>query len=81
MTKPDYKQAEILFNQSAANHMEVGAPVPAAQTRYHLARLLVRKGEANRSRERLTSLRKQFKQWGLPVWEKKCRQALADLAE
>ncbi|MBW7998383.1 MAG: AAA family ATPase [Candidatus Glassbacteria bacterium] len=77
--EPDYEQAETLFEQSAANDMEVGAYVPAAQTRYHLARMLARKGDVDHAREILSALKKQFKQWAIPVWEKKCQQALAEI--
>jgi tetratricopeptide (TPR) repeat protein len=76
---PDYMRAEECFQKSIRGDEEVGAVVPAAQTRYHLARMLARKGEAKRCREMLTELRSQFLSWGIPVWQKKCEQELEHL--
>jgi hypothetical protein len=77
---PDYMQAEKCLQKSIQADEEVGAVVPAAQTRYHLARMLVRKGEAERSREMLTELSSHFQSWSIPVWQKRCEQELETLA-
>jgi class 3 adenylate cyclase/tetratricopeptide (TPR) repeat protein len=77
---PDYTRAEECFQKSIRGDEEVGAVVPAAQTRYHLARMLARKGEAESGRETLTDLRSHFQSWGIPVWQQKCEQELEHLA-
>jgi tetratricopeptide (TPR) repeat protein len=71
-----YTQAEECFQKSIQGDEEVGAVVPAAQTRYHLARMFVRKGEAGRAREILTELGSQFQGWDISVWQQKCEQEL-----
>ena len=75
----DFMQAEELFHRSARDDEEVGAVVPAAQTRYYLARMLARKGDVDRARELLAKLEKHFREWIIPVWEGKCRQAITEL--
>ena len=79
-TSPDYTRAEECFQKSIQDDEEVGAVVPATQTRYHLARMFACKGEAGRTREMLTELRSQFQSWGIPIWQKKCEQELEALA-
>jgi tetratricopeptide (TPR) repeat protein len=76
---PDYTRAEECFQKSIQGDEEVGAVVPAAQTRYCLARMLAREGEAGRAREMLTELRSQFQSWGIPIWQQKCEQELEGL--
>ena len=77
---PDYTRAEECFQKSIQVDEEVGALVPAAQTRYYLARMLARKSEAERSHEMLTELRSHFQSWSIPVWQQKCEQELEALA-
>jgi class 3 adenylate cyclase/tetratricopeptide (TPR) repeat protein len=79
-TSPDDTRAEACFQKSIQGDEEVGAVVSAAQTRYHLARMLARKGEAGRAREMLTELRSHFQSWDIPVWQQKCEQELKALA-
>lgn len=76
---PDYKKAEECLQKSIHVDEEVGAVVPAAQTRYYLARMLARKGEVGRTREILTELRSHFQSWSIPVWQQKCEQELEAL--
>jgi tetratricopeptide (TPR) repeat protein len=76
----DYRQAEEHFQKSIQVDEEVGAVVPAAQTRFYLARMLARQGEIERSREMLTDLCSRFKNWNIPVWKQKCEQELETLA-
>jgi tetratricopeptide (TPR) repeat protein len=76
---PDYTRAEECFQKSIHGDEEIGAIVPAAQTRYYLARLLARKGEAERTREMLTQLCIHFQSWGIPVWQQKCEQELESI--
>ena len=71
---PDYTQAEECFQKSIQFDEEVGAVVPAAQTRYHLARMLARRGEVGHTREMLTELCRHFQSWDIPVWQQKCEQ-------
>ena len=73
---PDYIQVEACFKNSMQVDEEVGAVVPAAQTRYHLARMLARKGEIEHSREILTELISHFQSWSIPVWQKRCEKEL-----
>jgi len=77
---PDYMLAEACFQKSIQGDEEVGAVVPAAQTRYHLAQLSARRGEVKRAREMLTGLRSHFQSWCIPVWQQKCEQELETLA-
>ena len=76
---PDYTRAEECFQKSIQGDEEVGAVVPAAQTRYYQARMLALKGEAGRAGEMLTELCSQFRSWGIPVWQQKCEQELEAL--
>jgi hypothetical protein len=76
---PNYTQAEWCFQKSIQGDEEVGAVVPAAQTRFYLAQVPARKGEIERSRSLLTELRSQFQSWGIPVWQQKCEQELEAL--
>ena len=77
---PDYTRAEDYFHQSIQGDEEVGAVVPAAQTRYYLSRMLARQGEVGRAREMLTELRSHFQSWSIPAWQQKCEQKLEALA-
>jgi class 3 adenylate cyclase/tetratricopeptide (TPR) repeat protein len=77
---PNYTRAEECFQKSIQGDEEVGAVVPAAQTRYHLARMLVPRGEVGRSREVLTELCNHFQNWNIPVWQQKCKQELEALS-
>ena len=72
----NYAKAEECFRKSIQVDEEVGAFVPAAQTRYHLGRVFARKGEVGRAHTILTELSSQFQSWGIPVWEQKCKQEL-----
>lgn len=72
----DYTQAEECFQKSIQADEEVGAIVPAAQTRYYLARMLARKGEVERCREIFTEIRSHFQSWSIPVWQYKCEQGV-----
>jgi len=73
-TSPDYAQVEECFRKSIQVDEEVGAVVPAAHTRYYLARMLAHKGEIGRTRKILTELRNFFQSWNIPVWQKRCEQ-------
>jgi len=77
---PNYTQVEECFEKSIQGDEEVGAVVPAAQTRFYLAQMLAQKGEVERSRSLLTELSGQFQTWGISVWQRKCEQELEDMA-
>jgi tetratricopeptide (TPR) repeat protein len=77
---PDYIQAEACFQKSIQGDEEVGAVVPAAQTRFYLAQVLAQKGEVEQSCEMLTELNRQFQSWGIPVWQQKCERELEALS-
>ena len=66
-------------HKSMQGDEEVGAVVPAAQTRYYLGRMFARKGEAGRTHEMFTELQSHFQSWGIPVWQQKCEQELEAL--
>ena len=76
---PDYIRAEACLQKSIKGDEEVGAVVPAAQTRYYLAQMLVRQGEVRLPREILSELRNKFQEWNIPVWKQKCDQGLETL--
>ena len=76
---PDYPLTEDCFQKSIQIDEEVGAVVPAAQTRYYWARMLARQGEVERAREMLTDLRSTFQSWCIPVWQQKCEHELERL--
>jgi tetratricopeptide (TPR) repeat protein len=73
---PDFVQAESCFEQSMWVDEAAGAVVLVAQTRYYLAQMLVRKGDLERAHSLLTVLCRQFHAWDMPVWRRKCAQAL-----
>jgi hypothetical protein len=77
---PDYLRAEECFQKSIQGDEAVGAVVPAAQTRFYLAKVLAQKGEVERSRSLLTELRSEFQSWGIAVWQQKCVRELEALA-
>ncbi|MEE9611972.1 MAG: hypothetical protein V3W19_12005, partial [Desulfatiglandales bacterium] len=77
---PDYMRAEECFQKAIQGDEEVGAVVPAAQTRFYLAQVLAQKGEVERSHSLLTELRSEFQSWGIAVWQQKCEQELETLA-
>ena len=54
---PDYMRTEACFQKSIQGDEEVGAVLPAAQTRYYLAQLFARGGEVERAREMATKVR------------------------
>jgi tetratricopeptide (TPR) repeat protein len=76
---PDYMRAEEYFQKSIQGDEEVGAVVPAAQTRFYLAQVLAQKGEVERSRSLFTKLRSEFQSCGIAVWQQKCEQELETL--
>jgi len=69
---PDYIRAEACFEKSIQGEEEVGAVLPAAQTRFYLAQALAGKGEVEPSRSLLAELSGRFQTWGIPVWHRKC---------
>jgi tetratricopeptide (TPR) repeat protein len=71
---PDYAQAEERFQKSIKVDEEVGAVVPAAQTRYYLARMFACKDEAERACEMLTEDIRDFQSWDIPVWSQRCEK-------
>ena len=73
---PDHGQIEACFEKSIFGDESVGAAVPAAQTRYCLAKTLARKGEADRSFKMFTDLHSSFQNWDLFVWQQRCKQEL-----
>jgi class 3 adenylate cyclase/tetratricopeptide (TPR) repeat protein len=73
---PDYARVEACFEESISGDESVGAAVPAAQTRYNLAKTLARKGEAERSFRMFTDLHSSFQNWDLLVWQQRCKQEL-----
>jgi len=73
---PDYTRAEECFQKSIQGDEEVGAVLPATQTRFYLAQMLAQKEEIERSRSLLSEIRGQFQDWGIPVWQQKCEQTL-----
>jgi tetratricopeptide (TPR) repeat protein len=77
---PDYMRAVDCLHNSIEGDEEVGAVVPAAQTRFYLAQVLAQKGEVERSREMLKELSRQFQRWNIPVWQQKCKQQLETLS-
>ena len=77
---PDHARAEDCFQNSIQGDEKVGAEVPAAQTRFYLAKVLAQKGEVGRTRSMFTELRSQFQSWGIPIWQQKCEQELEALA-
>ena len=74
--RPDYTQAEACFQKSIQVDEEVSAVVPAAQTRFYVARMFACKGEVGRTREMLTELISNFQRWDIPVWLKRCEKEL-----
>ncbi len=74
---PDFQQAEIFFSKSIKADETSGAVVLAAQTQFYLAKMLSQRGEIERGRSLFTQLSNQFQNWDIPIWKRKCEQALA----
>jgi tetratricopeptide (TPR) repeat protein len=72
----EYDQIEEFFSESIKGDERVGAIVPASQTRFHLAKMLIRKGDADRSNKILIDLRDCFDKYDIPIWRQKCDLAL-----
>jgi len=73
---PDYQRIKECFNISIQGDENVGAVVPAAQTRYHIAKVLAREGATEDSLKIFTELSNQFQSWDIPIWQKQCGQEL-----
>ena len=73
---PNIVKSETSFIKSIRADEASGVVVLAAQTRFYLSDLLAQKGELKRSRDMLTEIRDKFEKWEIPVWQKKCEQAL-----
>jgi tetratricopeptide (TPR) repeat protein len=71
-TAPDFMEIEECFQKSIHDVEIVGAVVPAAQTRYYLAKMLSRKGEVNHANKLFRDLRDGFEAFDIPVWQHKC---------
>jgi class 3 adenylate cyclase/tetratricopeptide (TPR) repeat protein len=76
---PEVAQAKTLFAQSLQADEAAGAVVLAAHTRFYLAQLLARQGDHEGAGTLLTMLYRQFRHWGMLVWQSKCERALAAL--
>ncbi|MBW1788843.1 MAG: AAA family ATPase, partial [Deltaproteobacteria bacterium] len=74
----DYTRAEECLQKSITGDEEVGAVVPAAQTRFYLAQVMTQKGDVEGGRSLLAGLRDQFQSWGIPVWQRKCEKELEE---
>jgi tetratricopeptide (TPR) repeat protein len=72
----EYDKIESLFNESIENDEKLGAIVPASQTRFYLAKMLFRKGDADRAYKILTDLVGCFEKYDMPVWRQKCEHEL-----
>jgi len=77
---PEFEQAEVILEQSIKTDEASGAVVFAAQTRFYLAEILVKKGEIDRGLSLLHEIQMLFQDWGIPVWQEKCRQAKESMA-
>lgn len=76
---PDFAQAEAFFAKSMQADEAAGATLLAAQTCFFLAQMLLCKGDDARARALFTTLHEQFRRWHVPVWQRKCKQALTSL--
>jgi hypothetical protein len=72
----DYNFIEKCYKKSIEGDAEVGAVVPAAQTRYYLAKLIAQAGDLSRAFEMFTDLSSFFETCNIPVWQHKCRREL-----
>ena len=55
---------------------KTGAIVLAAQKRFYLASMLIKKGEIERGRTILTNILECFRDWDVPAWQRKCYRVL-----
>ncbi|MDH5750973.1 MAG: AAA family ATPase [Deltaproteobacteria bacterium] len=76
---PDFMRAEACFEQSVKNDEKMGAVVPAAQTRFYRARMLVAREDFLPARYMLFGLADRFDRWGMALWRKKCEDLLRTL--
>jgi len=72
----DYHKIETCFKASIQGDENVGAIVPAAQTRYYLAENMKHRGDEKGSIDLFTKLHNSFQSWDISVWENKCKQEL-----
>jgi tetratricopeptide (TPR) repeat protein len=74
--KIDYHRIETCFKASIQGDENVGANVPAAQTRYYLAKNMMHRGDEKGSIDVFEKLHNSFQEWGISVWANKCKQEL-----
>ena len=72
---PDLAGAAAAFERAIAADQAQGVAVPAAQTRYWLARVQAERGDLRTARAGLRDLEHRFEVWGIPVWARKCARA------
>jgi esterase/lipase superfamily enzyme len=73
---PGYELIEKSFRKSIEDDESVGATVPAAQTRFYLAKMFFCKGDSDRAHKMMTNLRNCFEKYEIPVWRQKCDHEL-----
>ena len=74
--KCNYQTIENCFSVSIKGDEKLGAIVPATQSEYYLAKILMRQGDEKGSIDILTKIHERFQTWGISRWEKKCKQEL-----
>jgi class 3 adenylate cyclase/tetratricopeptide (TPR) repeat protein len=70
----DYQRIRICFESSIKADEDMGAIVPAAQTKYYLAKFMTQQGDEKDSNNIFTNLYESFQKWGIFAWEKKCER-------
>jgi tetratricopeptide (TPR) repeat protein len=73
---PDYARADALLQNSIDADETSGALVLAARTKFYRTDILARMGDIDAGRSLLCEIQKLFQKWGIPVWQRKCEQAL-----
>ena len=73
---PDFANALPYYEKSIQADEASGAVVPAAQTRYYLAQMLLQSGDTERSLSIFENIKDKFGKWNIPYWHEKCAQQL-----
>ena len=73
---PDFAKAQSYYEKSIQADEASGAVVPAAQTRYYLAQMLLQSGDTERSLPIFENIKDRFGKWKIPYWRDKCAQQL-----
>jgi class 3 adenylate cyclase len=80
MSRIKQEAVRIVERHGGIVNQFVGDEVLAARTQYYRADMLARKREIEPGRSLLGEIQQQFRGWGIPAWQLKCKQALQTIS-